>query len=410
MIVFIILCFIVLFGLGIAAHLLASEKKELHPGAEPEKSVVTEVEKIPPQEKWTIKSINQEFTNVKNEINQLNKTEDNPNKSESVKSFFSHVHYAFRLTMQEKEIVTFTILQWTSIAVGYYLWVQMLNWIPAGVWKSAAESHKGGSIADYVLLAWSFVCVGVAAFPLSIFSACIGAVYFLRRQGKPSTIAACLKIVLPKTWCLWVFQWIDGWITVNQILERLPKKNDRRTPAQKALSEALYFAWKLGTIGILPSLITGRGLVESCKQSILVVRHKFKEAAMLRLGYSVLCWVVGITAYIGSIFFFIAFHDLVPRGKEIYGDIYAFYFWAGVPILIAVAIVEMFLRPIYIIASCDIFSNYLEEKQEKVLLPRSPSKNASALVTFLILVIILTVIFLYRCDLGEGFRIPRISL
>lgn len=397
---FIILCFIVVTGLGLVAYLLASEKKPIPQPSSLEQSAVQEVEEIPHQQEWTIRSLWQEFNNVRDKIRLLDIPGGRPGKTEQVKAFFSHVVYAYRLIMQEKEIITFAVLQWSAIAVGYYLWVQMLDWIPPEVWKSAAESDDGGSIADGILIAWSFVCVGVAAFPLSIFSACMGAVHFLRRQGKPSTIAACLNIVLPKAWSLWIFQWIDGWITVRQILIRLPKKRDRMNSWQKARGEALYFAWKLGTIGILPSLITGRGLVESCQQSILVVRHKAKEAVALRGGYSVLCWIVGIASYLGTIVFFHVFEDLLPRHKEMHESVYTFYFWAAVPILVAVGIIQLFLRPIYVIASCDIFSDYLDGKNEKVILPVAPSKSKSALVGFIILVIILIIIFLYRHELG----------
>ncbi len=352
-------------------------------------------------EPWSIGSIQKEFDQVKNEINHFSSfQEQRPPKTEAVKGFFGRIGYALKLVFLEKEIITFSLLQWVAIGIGYYLWVQMLGWIPEEVWRSAEKSDEG-SIADVILIAWSFVCVGVAAFPLSIFSACMGAVHFLHKQGQPSTIAACLRIVLPRAWPLWIFQWIDGWITVNQILERLPKKDDKTTPAERALSEALYFAWKVGTIGILPSLITGRGLVESCRQSISIVKHKFKEVVTLRLGYSALCWIVGILAYIGTIFFFIAFDELIPKGKEeIYGHVFTFYFWAAVPILIAVGIVQVFLRPIYLISACDIYSDYLEEKKEQVMLPQPPAKSVSALVAFLVLCLILVVVFLYRHQLG----------
>jgi hypothetical protein len=301
---------------------------------------------------------------------------------------------------KEKEIFTFALLQWAVIGAGYYLWVQMLNWIPSEVWKSAEHSN-GGSIADIVLLLWSFVCVGIVAYPLSILSSCMGAVHFINRQGRSSSIAECLRIVLPKVWPLWIFTWTDSWITVSQILERLPKKNDRTTPAQRALSEALYFAWKIGTIGILPGLITGRGLVESCRQSIGVVKNKFKDILKLRLGYSALCWVVGISAYVGTIIFFCVFRNLVPLGNEkIYGHVYSFYFWAGIPILVAVGIIQVFLRPIYVISSCHIYSDYLNEKEEKILLPTPPSKSVSALVAFGALLFILAVVFIYRDQLG----------
>jgi len=395
----IILCFGILIILGALGFLLAEEKKPILKVVEPEKSAITEVAEMPEEGKWSPRSIGKEFDSLKNEINGIEGIDAKPGRGESVKGFFSRINYAFRLTMQEKEIITFALLQWVSIAVGYYLWVQMLDWIPPEVWKSAASSDSC-SIADCVLMVWSFVCVGVAAFPLSIFSSCMGAVHFLRRQGKRSTIAGCLKIVLPRVWPLWMFHWIDGWITVNQILKRLPKKNDRTTPAQRALSEALYYAWKIGTIGILPSLVTGRGMVESCKQSVSVVRHKFKEVTALRVGYSSLCWIVGIAAYVGAIFFFMTFSHLVPKGEEIYGGVYTFYFWAAIPILVAVGIVQLFLRPIYIISACDIYSDYLTEKQEKVMLPTPPSKGISALVAFLVLVVVLIAVFLFRDELG----------
>jgi hypothetical protein len=351
-----------------------------------------------PQESWSPKSIIKEFNLTKQSISDIHQNYVQPEKEEGLKSYFGYLVEVWHLTVREKEIITFALLQLASIAVGYYLWVQMLSWIPAEVWKTAEYSHHA-SWPDLILLLWSFVCVGVAALPLGVFSACIGAVYFLRRQGYPSTIAACLKIVLPEVWALWIFQWMDGWITVNQILERLPKKNDRESPARRALSEALYFAWKLGTIGILPGVITGRGLVESCRDSILVVKTKFLDAAKLRVGYSFLCWIIGVTAYVGTIFFFIRGH-FVPPGAEIYGFIYTLYFWAGIPLLIAVAFIELFLRPAYIVGSCELYAQYLTEHNKNIMLPHPPSKGVSAFVFFAVLCLFVLIVFLYRESLG----------
>jgi len=272
-------------------------------------------------------------------------------------SFSSRIGSAISLGLKEKEIFFFGLLQWASIGIGYLLWIQMLDWIPEGVWRSAAETD-GGSIADWVLFAWSFVCVGVAAFPVGILSGCMGAAHFLHKQGKESSVAACLNLVLPQSWSLWTFHWIDGWVTVNQILDRLPKKGGRKNPV---LSEALYYAWKLGVSGVLPSIVTGHNLIKSGRNSVSFVKDNFLEVAKLRAGYSALCWVVGVGSYVGAIFFFMAL-DIVPKGDEIYGHIYTFYFWAAVPILIAVAIVVLFLRPIFILALCDLYSDYLDKK------------------------------------------------
>jgi len=347
-----------------------------------------------------IKAYFNEMSSVKKEISEIKEIKEfKPPKKKAIKGFLSRTKYAVKLIFLEKELITFALLQWMCVALGYYLWVQMIGWIPESVWESAAESDEG-SIADIILFLWSFVCVGVVAFPIGILSACMGAVHFLHKQGKESTIAACFKIVMPKAWPLWIFSWIDGWWTVIRILDRLPKKNDRRTPAQKALSEALYYAWKVGTIGILPALVTGRGLIDAGKHSISMVKHKFKDVATLRLGYSALCWIVGIAAYIGSIFFFIAFPDLVKWNQGVASQMFAIYFWLAVPIIIAVGIVMLFLRPIYLISACDIYSDFIKEKGEALMLPKPPSKGMSALVVFLIVCLIVLIVFLYRQELG----------
>jgi Zn-finger nucleic acid-binding protein/uncharacterized membrane protein len=315
-----------------------------------------------------------------------------------IRNFGSKIGYALSLGFKEKEIFVFGLLQWVAIALAYLLWIQMLDWIPEEVWRSAAESEQA-SIVDYILLAWGFFCVGLAAFPIGILTGCMGVAHFLHKQGRSSSIAMCLKLVLPHSWSLWIFHWIDGWITVMQILKRLPQKNNRRTAAEKLVSEAVYYAWKLGISGVLPSIVTGNSLIISAKNSIGFVREEFHVLARLRAGYSALCWIVGIGSYIGAVFF-IGAADLVPDGEEIYSHIYTIYFWIAVPMLIAVAIIMLILRPIYVLALCDFYSEYLIRKNKKVRLPKNPSASASALVAFGILCICLAVVFFYRNELG----------
>ena len=333
---------------------------------------------------------------VRDEIKNIPGIDKKP--SGGITSFGSRIGYAISLAFREKEIITFVLLQWAAIGLGYLLWVQMLDWIPEEVWRTAAESDEG-SIVDVILLVWSFVIVGLVAFPVGILTGCMGTVHFLHRQGRESTIAMCLKLVMPQSWSLWAFHWIDGWITVRQIMERLPRKNDRRTPAQKALSEALYYAWKVGVSGILPSIVTGNNLVASARRSIHFVKSNFLEVAKLRAGYSALCWIVGIGAYAGS-FFFLSAVDVVPANGEVYSHMYTIYFWLGVPILIAVGVVMLVLRPIYVLALCDLYSDHLENRGFPVDLPENPPTAVSALVTFVVLCVLLGTAFLYRHELG----------
>ena len=154
------------------------------------------------------------------------------NQETEYSDFTSKAGYALSLGLKEKEIFFFGVMQWLAVAIAYLLWTQMLFWIPPEVWEALSDEDGAGPI-DLALTAWAFVCVGVAAFPIGIFSGCMGVTHFLHKQGRASTVAMCLKLSLPNAWPLWAFHWTDGWITVRQIMYRLPRDNDTRTPAQK---------------------------------------------------------------------------------------------------------------------------------------------------------------------------------
>lgn len=192
--------------------------------------------------------------------------------------------------------------------------------------------------------------------------------------------------------------WIDGLITVRQILERLPKKDDESTLGEKAWGEASYYAWKLAVAGVLPSIITGNNLIKSGKKSVIFVKENFLEVAKLRAGYSILCWIVGIGAFVGTILFLV-YADMGPKGDEAY----TLALWAGVPIVIAVSVVMLLLRPIYVLALCDLYSEHLARRGEVVSLPGNPpDKSISATAAFLCLCAISAAVYLYRVELWGG--------
>jgi len=324
-----------------------------------------------------------------------------PSLGEGLAGFWARTKFSIKLIFLEKELITFALLQWACIGLGYYLWIQMLGWIPEAAWERSSAS-RGATAGDLILFIWSFFCVGIVAFPLGILSGCMGAAHFLNRQGKESTIVECLKMVLPRAWPLWIFHWIDGWWTVQRILDRLPKKNDRSF-AQKAASEIVYYAWKVATIGILPGLVSGRGLVDAGKRSIGVVRHRFKDVVLLRGGYSTLCWIVGVGSYIGAIYFFIAFPGLVDWKAPSGSQMYTFYFWAAVPILAATGVVMLFLRPIYVISACDIYADYVAKMEENLMLPPPPARaraGDTAFIAATLLCAAILVVIYFREQLG----------
>lgn len=315
-------------------------------------------------------------------------------KEENLEAFSGYSSYALRLIFREKEIILFALLQWAAIGMAYYIWVQMLGWIPDEVWQSEAALYDVA--LNVVFTLWSFACVALAAYPISVLTGAMGAAHFLRRRGYPSTIASCLSLALPNSWKLWVFHTIDGWFTVDMILERLPKRGYFRNAGKRAFKELLYYAWKVGTIGVPAALLSGKGLVDAGKDSVSLVRSRLVDVLRLRGGYSVMCWFVGISAYIGSILFFIRMNGLFQSDHEIF----TFYFWMGVPILIAVGLVKLFLRPIYVIASAKLYSDFLDERGERVEIKNLPGRGMSAFVAFMALAMIMLAVFLYREEIG----------
>ena len=340
--------------------------------------------------------------NLKQDAYQEYKDLPRPNKKESLSYFGRCVFYSLKLILTEKEIITFSLLQLVCIGLGYYAWVQMLGWIPEEVWESTRHSDSGSS-ADIVLLLWSFFCVGLVTYPLGILTACMGAAHFLHENGEESTIAKCLRIVLPRAWPIWIFSWIDGCWTVNRIVERLPKKNDRVSFSQKAINEAIYQAWKIASLGVLPALIIGRGIMDSCCDSLGVLKTHFKSICQLRIAYSVICWIIGIASYVGCIF--MVPYIISHMSSE--NDMYTVYMIVGIPIIIALFFIHVLFRPIYILSACRIYSQYVRENNIPIVLP-TVSKFSSTVVVFLILAVIIGSVFLFKDALGitEYLAVP----
>ena len=302
--------------------------------------------------------------------------------------------YALSLGLKEKEIFFFGGMQWLAVAMAYLLWTQMLFWIPPEVWD-AMQNEDGAGPIDYALTLWAFLCVGLAAFPIGIFSCCMGVTHFLHKQGRASTVAMCLKLSLPNAWRLWAFHWTDGWFTVKQILSRIPG-GEKRTLAQILYQEALYNAWKVGISGVLPSMVIGKGMIESGKESFEFVKQNTKEIIKLRAAYSGNCWVLGILTYFAAFPIIIYLDD----GTGIGNILASIYLYIALPICFSVGVIMFFLRPIYLLNLCNLYSDYLKTNNITVELPDNPPRAISALVVFAILCVAALVIFYYREAIG----------
>lgn len=322
-----------------------------------------------------------------------------PEKFKSVLYFFKYIRYSVTLAVREPELLLFVFLQWLAVGIGYYLFVMMLYWIPPEVWESTKDSDEG-SLADMILLCWIIICIGVAALPLSIFSSCMMVVHLVRyHEKKPSSIAYCLKVVTPRAWSLWLFHWLDGLITVWQIVRRMPGKKRRETITGKIASEALYYVWKVTTMGILPNLVTGRTLADTRHHTMEMIKAHGGELLRIRAGYSILCWIIAIATYVIGVFNYTWIKDrFFPGALE--DTVGQFYFAAGIPLLLSIAIIQLFLRPAYVIALSDVYARYMKDRGETLIPVSAPGSALRILIVFLILCFIIFGLYCGRYSLG----------
>ena len=329
----------------------------------------------------------------KNSASHIMDNNEKPGHFASIGGFFSECFKSLLYVLKEKENITFAILQWIAIIAGYYLWVTALGWIPEELFAAAAKSDKA-TAADLILLLWSFICVGITTMPIGMLTACMAASQLLSLEGRESTILDCLKCVMPRLKPIWIFSWFDGWLTVERILSRLPKKNDRESLTEKMIKEAAYQGWKFASLGFIPAIVSGRTVMQACKDSISLAMHSFIPLAKLRIGYSIICWITGIACYVLTFMNMNKLYAFFGIDHAAAG-VHSFYLLAGIPLLIALLILVVFVRPLYIISAARIYANYTDTNDIRRNLPDSTSSlNADWFILMLLVALICGLIYL----------------
>ncbi len=291
------------------------------------------------------------------------------------------------------------------ICLAYLLWIQMLHWIPDQVWdevRKAQENNRdsGFDLINLALLAWSFVIICMVSYPLAICNAAMVAVYNLRASGQASTIGRCLAIATRYTGQMWMFTTLDAWITVNAIVDRLPKKRGR---SRTALDELLYYAWKIATMTVVPSLVNGRGFVGAGKDAVTLLKTQPLTAIGLRLGYSAVCWIVAVLSYAGAAGYVAAFGKAGMLSGTHY--VYHFYFFMAIPIFIAIGIVSILVRPFFLLSVAKFYADNIDMKLEVVNQPAIELNWRHFLVSWktMIFLLVLSALFisaLFSQELG----------
>lgn len=314
--------------------------------------------------------------------------------SQNVSTFCGQLRYSIKLIVEEKEIIVFAILQWVAIIIGYLLWTQVLDWIPDRAWKEVGHSNDRHDrcafmLLNLVLIGWSALIVELVSYPISLFSAAMVAAHYLRHSGQLSTFERCLRLAGRNLGKLWVFTAIDAWITVNAILDRLPRKNHTRT----ATDEFLYYAWKIGTVGVFPGLVSGKGFADAVTDSLSLLKKEPTRMIGIRMGYSLICWIIGIVAYVAAIFFFCAFGG--ARGAN---EVYNFYFLMVVPIFFAVGITAVLVRPFYLIMTARLYTD--TTPAFPIQSEEAPTGGAALMLIFALLLCLVVATVLFGDHLG----------
>jgi hypothetical protein len=323
--------------------------------------------------------------------------------SKNLTTFFGELTDTFFLIVREPEILLFAALQWLVIAVAYIAWPQMLYWIPDDLWNAAQQnSDRNFFFINMTLLAWSVLVVAAASYPIAILNAAVIAARNLRTLDQSPGVLPCLNIATRHAGRLWAFTCVDAWITVSEIIDRLPKKHYHHT----MVDEFAYYAWKIGTIGVVPALVAGKTFSRAAWDSTTVLRAQTAKAVGLRMGYSLVCWVVGIVAYAGTLAYVAAF-DTSDQAHLIYNR----YSLVTIPLIIAVGVVAVIVRPLYLIMTAKLYTDVMGKDivaDEATPEPPVPHQNVF-LVIFLVLAFGLSMVCIFPDMLGIRHAIAELA-
>ncbi len=268
-----------------------------------------------------------------------------------------------KLIMQEKEIIVFAILQWLTIALGYFAFIQIIDWIPDELWRAVdtaleKDQESPATIVGLIMMGWLFLIVVLTSYPIGIFNSAMAATHFMRQAYGFSSVITTLSIAQKNQARIWAFTTADSWITVNAIIDRLPKKRNNRT----IVDEVLYYAWKLGTMCMIPGLINGKGLVGAGKESLLVIKKEPMRAISLRFGYSLICWILGILIYFG-IAAWLSLYDIEWRGDN---WLYICYRAVFLPLVVSVGFITVFIRPFFLLGATKLYTDVHDFDKEHI--------------------------------------------
>jgi hypothetical protein len=117
----------------------------------------------------------------------------------------------------------------------------------------------------------------------------------------------------------------------------------------------------------------------AAKDSVALLKHSPLRAIGIRIGYSLICWIIGVGAYAGAVAYAIA---LDGRGVLRPHDIYNFYLFMALPIVIAVGVTAVLVRPFYLVMVSKLYTDIVPIDKDVPALTTGRAFNALALYFF----------------------------
>ena len=307
-------------------------------------------------------------------------------------SFLSQAGNALKWMIFAPEIWTFSLLQWASVIMGYYLWVEMFRWGFGEILGGAegAGPLVGGRMVWGVF--WATICFGLVAFPLSLFIGGMTTGHLLRRQNMKVGVLHCVRLTLPRFFSLIRFHFWEFSLSFRSFLSLFP-----RWKTQSVGWREQRRLWSLGTVGVAPALMTGHRLVGAGKHSANLAVTFPEKVIGLRSGYR---WACGVSILVsGGLTLFALNRWETLRESFVAMGLSGMSLWVLVPVMVATAVIKLFLRPLYVVSATELFVEYLQKFNRKPSFPRYSGLLINLLVAFLLLFLLGVGVVVFRQEL-----------
>jgi hypothetical protein len=204
-------------------------------------------------------------------------------------------------------------------------------------------------------LAWLTLLIWIVSYQIGLFNAATIAVHKLKAMGSKSTAIKALKMAKKNIKRIRKFEFIDAWITCTTAIDRIPKKGLKWIVDRKA-REFEYYAWKLATFAVIPSLMDNEKFMTAGEISISLLKKHPLQVIGLRAGYSILSWLVAIATYA-----FLTTYLLKNFDSHVDHFMYHFFKLISFPLLAAICIVSVFIRPFFYLGVAKMYTDNLGE-------------------------------------------------